>query len=270
MLYPKYGFTRVEVFSPHSTCLQKNAFTLAEVLITLGIIGVIAAMTLPALITNNREKATITAVKKAYSTISNAYKLAENEYGTPENWGLISYRSPEGAEEAGNKLAPFMQVTKNCGVKKGCLPDISYLEMDNKTKYTNFNSSDAYAKFQLSDGSIWYTYIYDQNCTYNWGTSPHLQTICAHIAVDINGYKKPNTLGKDVFSFYLTKYGIIPTGTALETAAYNFNSACVKDKGHIGTWGANGEGCAAWIIYNENMDYLRCKDLNWNTKTSCK
>ncbi len=270
MHYRNNMLTLAEVFSPLPTRQCSNAFTLAEVLITLGIIGIVAAMTLPALIADHREKATVTAVKKAYSTLSNAYKLAENEYGTPDNWGLIGYRSPEGAEEAINKLAPYMQITKNCGVKKGCLPDIIYLEMDNKTKYTNFNSSNAYAKFQLSDGSIWYIYIYSQDCTNNWGTSPQLQSICGHIAVDINGYKKPNTLGKDLFSFYLTKYGIVPTGTSMETASYSFNIGCVKDKGHIGTWGANGEGCAAWVIFNENMDYLKCTGLDWNTKTSCK
>lgn len=41
-----------------------KAFTLAEVLITLGIIGIVAALTLPALIQNNRNKELQTGLKK--------------------------------------------------------------------------------------------------------------------------------------------------------------------------------------------------------------
>lgn len=51
---------------------MKKAFTLAEVLITLGIIGVIAALTLPGLIQGYRKKVTETALKKAYSQLSQA------------------------------------------------------------------------------------------------------------------------------------------------------------------------------------------------------
>ena len=48
---------------------MKKGFTLAEVLITLGIIGVVAALTLPSLIQNYKEKATVTAVKESYSIL---------------------------------------------------------------------------------------------------------------------------------------------------------------------------------------------------------
>ena len=49
---------------------SKSGFTLAEVLITLGIIGVVAAMTMPSLITAKQEKATISTIKKNYSIFS--------------------------------------------------------------------------------------------------------------------------------------------------------------------------------------------------------
>ena len=51
----------------HNFC-NKNAFTLAEVLITLGIIGVVAAMTMPSLIASHKEKETVSKLKKVYST----------------------------------------------------------------------------------------------------------------------------------------------------------------------------------------------------------
>ena len=80
------------VYSPLTThnSLKKSAFTLAEVLITLGIIGVVAALTIPSLIQKYEEKQTVSQVKKAYSEISQAYMSAVQGEGTPDNWGLVS------------------------------------------------------------------------------------------------------------------------------------------------------------------------------------
>ena len=55
---------------------MKKAFTLAEVLITLGIIGIVAAMTLPSLIANYQKKVTVNRLKQAYSMINQALLLA--------------------------------------------------------------------------------------------------------------------------------------------------------------------------------------------------
>lgn len=62
---------------------RKSAFTLAEVLITLGIIGVVAAMTLPALKQKLDERANITMLKKFYSEFTNATNLLIVDYGFP-------------------------------------------------------------------------------------------------------------------------------------------------------------------------------------------
>lgn len=60
---------------------MKNGFTLAEVLITLGIIGVVAAMTMPTLIQKNQDKELISRIKKTYSDVSNAIIRAQTDYG---------------------------------------------------------------------------------------------------------------------------------------------------------------------------------------------
>ncbi len=60
---------------------QRTGFTLAEVLITLGIIGVVAAMTLPSLIQRNNNKVVETRLKKFYSAINQAIMMAEVDYG---------------------------------------------------------------------------------------------------------------------------------------------------------------------------------------------
>ena len=71
------------------TIFKKAAFTLAEVLITLGIIGVVAALTLPTLIQNHQKQAYVTGLKKAYANIQNAFaKMAYDEGVT--DWSQTS------------------------------------------------------------------------------------------------------------------------------------------------------------------------------------
>ena len=70
---------------------MKKGFTLAEVLITLGIIGVVAAMTMPTLINNHREKETVVKLKKLNSTLQNAYNIMrQEEYGSSIN-SILDY-----------------------------------------------------------------------------------------------------------------------------------------------------------------------------------
>ena len=73
----KNSLTETNLFthSPiHLFTLKRAAFTLAEVLITLGIIGVVAALTLPTVISNYKKQVTVPKLQKAYSTINNAFK----------------------------------------------------------------------------------------------------------------------------------------------------------------------------------------------------
>ena len=66
--------------------MTKQAFTLAEVLITLGIIGVVASMTLPALIQTNKNAEVEVKLKKVYSVMNQAILMSENENGPKEYW----------------------------------------------------------------------------------------------------------------------------------------------------------------------------------------
>ena len=60
------------------------AFTLAEVLITIGVIGVVAAITLPSLITKSRKVMVENRLKDTYSILANATRLAEGEFGADQ------------------------------------------------------------------------------------------------------------------------------------------------------------------------------------------
>ena len=67
----------------------------------------------------------------------------------------------------------------------------------------------------------------------------------------------------DIFSFSLTKGGFVPNGSEIG-GDFGFSGYC-KDK----SLALSGLGCAAWVIYNENMDYLHCSDLACGVKTKC-
>jgi len=249
--------------------IKVQAFTLAEVLITLGIIGVVAALTIPIVVSNSRERATVSALKKGYSELSQAYTMAEQDYGTPDSWGL--------ANNLGNfkiilstYFLPYLKVGKNCIDVSNCFPEVSFYQLNGTDFGGSFiNQYNTYPIFQLQDGSlIFIGGVTDPDCKGVFGTSDKLKSICATIMFDVNGPKNPNTMGIDTFYFWLTKSGIIPAGSSEETS-YTFNSYC-RDK--TSTADQNGAGCAAWVIYNENMDYLKpCgPGLSWTGPIKCQ
>lgn len=238
---------------------MKNAFTLAEVLITLGIIGIVAALTLPTLIQKQNEKVTITKLKKTYSILQNAYMQATNEYGTPDNWNLIGTDSGEGAVNMSNIMANYLKFSKFCGTETGCMPDTVYKNL-NGQNFRNMDNTDFISKAILNDGTLIYFQVNSPTCDqYNEVNPKPLNQNCGGIFVDINGFKGPNTKGIDGFYFMINKLGIFPFG-GMNDILGSFNTKCYN----------NGFSCAAWVLYNENMDYLHCDDLDWNSKSSCK
>ena len=80
--------------------------------------------------------------------------------------------------------------------------------------------------------------------------------------------KRGCTLGRDVFYFKLYhKKGIVPDGA--HSTTNSFEQKCNRKSTSVKAT-ENGRACTAWVIYNENMDYLHCDDLSWNGKHKCK
>ena len=75
----------------HHSLKRKFAFTLAEVLITLGIIGIVVALTIPNLVQGYRKRVVETRLKEFYTITQQAFKMAEAENGDIENWGKGDY-----------------------------------------------------------------------------------------------------------------------------------------------------------------------------------
>ena len=108
-----YSLINLFSYSPR----KRAAFTLAEVLLTLGIIGVVAAMTMPVLITNHQKQKTVSYVKKFYNEINNAVRMAVVDNGDVELW-VEDYRTSDY-----NANLQFVQ--------NYILPYIKYLRVDN-------------------------------------------------------------------------------------------------------------------------------------------
>ena len=229
-------------------------FTLAEVLITLGIIGVVAAMTMPSLIANHKEKEAVTRLKKVYSTLDNAYMLARNEHTDVLNW-FEDYSTLKNSEIFFNNLKPYLNIAKECGREGGCLTPGSVKTLDGR-KYGDYNLNLQEYRFVLADGTQVVIMLSNPVCRGDVG--------CGNIKVDIDGSRGSYTMGKDFFIFNILPNGIYPAGAQNDTT-YPFNNFCNRTSARD----ANGRSCAAWVIYNENMDYLHCDDLNWDTKTKC-
>ncbi len=170
-------------------------FTLAEVLITLAIIGVVAALTIPAVVRNYQKHQTVVKLKKVYSALANTTNLAIAEHGPIETWelGSNSTWSQSSMDFANTYLIPYLKVGKNCENKTtgDCTFNVSGLNG------TTGSLDDKYARFYLNDG----TFIGLVSDNY---TAEGSKKDITRMHIDINGQKKPNTYGKDIFHFDYT------------------------------------------------------------------
>ena len=156
---------------------MKMAFTLAEVLITLGIIGIVSILLLSRVFEDTQKKQTALKLQKSYSVLYNAYKFAVAEHGVAENWDYslpvkdfyIKYLSPYLIEKICDKNEGMCKKYKNNRCP-GC--DYNYY-------YT--------PAVILADGT--YLAFAKDNGFF--------------ISLDINGPEKPNTYGRDIFNLQI-------------------------------------------------------------------
>ena len=195
---PKFmSCQKINLCDNKTTCIitKHHGFTLAEVLITLGIIGVVAAMTLPVLIQNYQKKATATSVKKAYSELNQIIDRAKADYGDPSGWDY--YEQENLAKWVQTYIEPYVNVVNSgtCTSGKKCLGislmyHLGYNVASNsanprRPEYILVKGGDslAYAFFRYSG-------IYEP---------------VTRVRVYIRNPRKFAFVGKDVFTFILDK-----------------------------------------------------------------
>lgn len=211
-----------------------RGFTLAEVLITLGIIGVVAAMTIPALISSTNDNELRAALKKEVSVISQAaMQMAADNGGTLQ--GLFVYNV--------DNTTPFVKYLSAVNIcngnidTKGCWHfNGKWLRSDGTTPYlsdyTAFYASNS--GIVLKDGTLvlvgnggsstctgaWVGF--ENGGTRNWVSGQPAD--CEVVFVDVNGFKGPNRISKDIFALSIREPGIVYPGVYAEP--YNNNVGC--------------------------------------------
>lgn len=180
---------RFKLFS-HKFFLQ--AFTLSEVLITLVVIGVVAAITVPIAVADWQKQATIAGLKKAYSTLSNAYTRSIADNGPSDVWDAGTTQD----EVFRFIFVPYLNVALDCknnsAQEESCNYTFKrYRSNDQEYQVTN--------PLVLLDGMV---------VAADYGTFIHFPdgTLLMpkfKIFVDINGNKKPNRIGRDIFYVYI-------------------------------------------------------------------
>lgn len=159
-----------------------RGFSLPEVLITLGIIGVVAAITLPIMIQNYKKQVTVEKLKEAYNMFQQAIKLSEAQNGEIITWDFPGVNDNDTKYEqfANTYLNPYF---RNVNIVKGYYGPWAM----SKTKaYLYRRHLSPY--YQLSNGMVYA--FFAQGGANNF-----------FIFVDINGNNDPNMVGKDVFLF---------------------------------------------------------------------
>ena len=172
-----------------------QAFTLAEVLVTLGIIGVVSALTLPVLMAAYQKNVTLTQLKKSYSSLSQAVRLSEADNGFLSDWD-VGY----GHNLFENYILPYLNIVDYCILGECENKGIHFgLEGNKYVVPAGPNGTD---KLPGDKDNTWIVVMSDGSMLYVY-QSLYNNYVISRIILDLNGNKRPNRTGKDIFSLLL-------------------------------------------------------------------
>lgn len=195
---------------------MKKGFTLAEVLITLGIIGVVAAMTIPTVISNFQKKTVVTRLKQTYAQITTAVEKIANENGVV---GFPAWQCDEGGGSIYWQERCFHEAMKLIAVKlypqPASIEQAACYEGTPYKAYTWRNGTLPNPN-QITSQASWSAALPNGACVI-WHPYAWAGDLRGAITIDVDGsYHGANSLGKDLFMFiYLTPdrgYGYGPSG----------------------------------------------------------
>lgn len=226
----------------------KNGFTLAEVLITLGIIGIVAAITIPTLIMKQEKAVILSQLKKSYAMLQTMYASAIQENGPIDSWGWDTAQNYDDTtldRVVQEIFAPSLKVAKYCDAVTNVANDQCWAIGTYKDGDV-FNIWGSNAALLLDDGS--------SVCFQSF--QPNAARLILYITTDVNGFKGPNTMGKDRFYFVVdtgtTNGKLAPWGTGQVFPPDR--DACWNTGAYTGGAGGAGNGwfCSYTIIVYDN------------------
>ena len=218
-------------------------------MITLVIIGVIAALTIPNLLAKHEEQQTVAKLKKTYAALVTAQRLSIAETG--EDTNIHPY----------DAFRKYFKTAKDCGITSGnCFAKSEeYKALGGKVTSRIVGSLDSSKRSNniiLDDGVAitfvpkYWGYVVDSNDL----------TVLPYIFVDVNGVKPPNVFGRDTFMFVILPNKIVPMGISFNEPGYTCRlNYCNKIFCSINRPNndLNGIACTNWVITKGNMEYLK-------------
>lgn len=230
---------------------KRNAFTLAEVLITLGIIGIVAAMTLPIIVEDYRKKATAEALRKSYAELNQVLTMAISDYGDMQNWDYQS--AAEISQWVQKYIKPYVKYTKagECKDNKSskCLGVPVVGQLGGGTKLSGYMVAPYVIVKSGGASTAWAFYKYNA-----------YSEVRVHVYLKVP-YKQRGVKGRNVFTFVLYPSGkpmFVPFGieTRPKIAQVSRDAllkgpiragGCFKESGGPDYYGP-GDGCGAVIM----------------------
>jgi len=236
---------------------SNKGFTLAEVLITLGIIGIVAALTIPTLMANYQNTLYVAGLKKSYAEVTEALRLMANDHGCSDNLSCVDAFNGGDSEALGNEFKKYFKLAKDCGASYDgntkCLSDSYSGNYDGSGTRKDMNSKmSSWYKFITADG--FGIALFTEGCQPNAAyIGPHYNTNiqCGGVYIDVNGPKGPNDVGRDIFGFYITNGNgpaLYPYGGSELGGAWRTDAGVIQHcyEGETGT--DTGLDCAGRII----------------------
>ena len=236
MRYPELDATHVALCDSVGSYFRHwcGAFTLAEVLVTLGIIGVVSAMTVPTLMQNYQRQSYVTQLHKVYNEVEQAllrYQTDRNALNLTEA-GLSS-------QAAWNAMVPqYFKTVKVCDSSlTPCFPETSsYKKISGVALNANVYS-------------VQTSYVLASGASVRFYRAVSGNRIC-YLQVDVNGQKGPNILGRDLFTLSIYNDGTIDDdGSSAPLSEADRNTLFERDCN--GNTGAGDYGCFGKIL-NDN------------------
>lgn len=208
-----YGINKSRSELPQTKA--RFAFTLAEVLITLGIIGVVAAMTIPTMIENARNRELQVQLKKVYSEWNQISMQFMNDHEQSiSDFVADDYSKNKNARAFVSELNKYIKsITKYSNWNWQTKDDNDNIVSVDAQPYLTYNLKSAKAVMPC-DASVYGGTSMDIGGKYfSFDDPPKKGFNGPRVCVDLNGPNKPNTFGIDIFSFLFTTDGhVIPEG----------------------------------------------------------
>ena len=204
---------------PDFQARSKQAFTLSDVLLTLVTIAIVALLVISPLLKNVQDAENKTAAKKALSVANQSYKISQIDNGG--GFGAYDGGTSTKAVDKFNALKSQLKVINDCAfgasAQGKCWANSGVGLKDYYVtgcwRTSNDGSAFTNASFTTADGMFWM--LYSQSIT----TADEL------LFIDVNGNKKPNDWGKDVFIFKMNDTNITPLSGGCGNLKHNDGTA---------------------------------------------